>query len=671
MTVAASVTPYGAWKSSLGAMDIAKGSLRLGQIAYSGDRLYWLEGRAQEGGRVTLVVRDSEGVVSDLVPPPYSARSLVHEYGGGAVLVDGEDIFFTNYSDQRIYRAAPGKEPVPVSSPSNCRYADLALDRKRNRLIAVCEDHSGGGKEPENKLVSISLDGDESGSAPENLVTGADFFGFPRLSKDGQLLSWISWNHPNMPWDGSFLHVARLGEQPNELTDAIRVAGALDESIFQPQWSDDGSLFYVTDRSGFWNLREIANPLSLFSNGRGAAIDEDAVSSPVIEMDAEFGMPFWVFGMSTYAFLNDGRMVTSYCEKGVWKLAVIEKSRGSYALNPVETDFTDFAYLASNGQTVAFLAATPKMVSSLVTFEPSSDSSSGLFKVVRKSSEIELDDADVSIPELIEYPTEDGLTSYAFYYAPTNSRCRPKEGELPPLLVKSHGGPTGSTSSGGLRLDIQYWTSRGFAVVDVNYGGSTGYGTAYRRRLDRAWGVVDVKDCENAALYLVREGLVDRERLAITGGSAGGYTTLCALTFGDVFKAGASHYGIGDLEALALETHKFESRYGDRLVGDYPEEKQLYFDRSPINFTDQLSCPVIFFQGLEDKVVPPNQAEAMVDSLKSKGVPVAYIAYEGEQHGFRKAENIQRTIESELFFYSRVFGFEPSDDLEPVPIENL
>jgi dipeptidyl aminopeptidase/acylaminoacyl peptidase len=381
-------------------------------------------------------------------------------------------------------------------------------------------------------------------------------------------------------------------------------------------------------------------------------------------MEAEFGLPQWVFGMSTYAFESADRIVCAYLEQGFSKLAVLDKTTGK--LEKVESPFTRIdGVRAAPGQAV-FIAASPTEAASVVRF----DLGNRRFETLRRSSELTIDSDYLSAPQAVEYPTEDGLTAHAFFYPPRNRDFIAPENERPPLLVMSHGGPTAATSP-TLRLSIQYWTSRGVAVLDVNYGGSTGYGREYRERLSGRWGVVDVDDCVNGARYLAERGLVDGGRLAITGGSAGGYTTLCALTFRDAFKAGASHYGVSDLEALEVDTHKFESRYTHKLVAPYPERADLYRERSPIHHTNLLSAPVIFFQGLEDKIVPPNQAEMMVNALRAKGLPVAYITFEGEQHGFRQAANIKRALDGELYFYSQVFGFELADAVEPVPIENM
>jgi dipeptidyl aminopeptidase/acylaminoacyl peptidase len=604
---------------------------------------YWMESRPGEDGRNVIVCRTADGSMEDVTPPPFNARTRVHEYGGGDFSVHDDTVYFSNFADQRVYRVPPGGEPEPLTPETGRRFADMVVDTARNRLIAVREDHAGS--DPVNEIVGVDLeDGGET-----VLATGHDFYSSPRLSPDGSRLAWLTWNHPNMPWDGTELVVGDVAAE-GRLEDVGRVAGGPDESIFQPEWSPDGTLHFVSDRSGWWNLYRL-------SAGN---------VEPLCEKKAEFGAPQWMFGMSTYAFLSPGRIVCSYNERGSSHLALLDTQSGD--LEPIQTPYSSIAFVRADVATsnVVFRGSSATEPACIVSL----DLSTGEKEVLRSSDEIEIDSGYLSVPETIEFPTENDRTAYAFFYPPHNQDYAAPEGEHPPLLVMSHGGPTAATST-ALDLGIQYWTSRGIAVLDVNYGGSTGYGREYRRRLDGAWGVVDVEDCANGALYLAERGLVDGGRLMITGGSAGGYTTLCALAFTDTFAAGASHFGVSDLEELAKETHKFESRYLDRLIGSYPERADLYRERSPIHQAQKLSCPVIFFQGLEDEVVPKEQAETMFAALREKGLPVAYLPFEGEQHGFRRAENIRRALDGELYFYSRVFGFELADPIEPVPIENL
>ncbi len=487
----------------------------------------------------------------------------------------------------------------------------------------------------------------ENGADIQILAEGCDFYASVRLHPDGSQLAWISWNHPNLPWDGTELWVAPILAD-GFLGEARLVAGGINESIFQPEWSPDGILYFISDRTNWWNLYR-------WCNGE---------IEPLHNKEAEFGLPQWVFGMSTYGFQSPHHLICTYTQDGNWYLARLNLE--TKQLEVIETPYTSISSLQVDNHRAVFLGGSGIESTALVEI----DLTTYKITVLRKSSDVEIESGYLSIPQAIAFPTENNLTAYGFFYPPQNQDYQPPSTEKPPLIVKSHGGPTASTSS-TLNLRIQYWTSRGFAVFDVNYGGSTGYGKEYRERLKDNWGIVDVDDCCNGAKYLAAQGLVDETRLAIAGGSAGGYTTLAALTFRDVFRAGASYYGISDLEALAKDTHKFEARYLDGLIGAYPERQDLYKMRSPIHFTDKLSCPVIFFQGSEDKVVPPNQAEMMVEALKSKGLPVAYILYEGEQHGFRRAENIKRTLEAELYFYSRIFGFELAEAVESVEIHNL
>ncbi|MBD1834185.1 prolyl oligopeptidase family serine peptidase [Cyanobacteria bacterium FACHB-472] len=645
------VKPYGSWNSPITSDLMVSETIGLGQIAIDGEDVYWIEGRPAEAGRTVIVRRTPDGQTIDIAPPPFNVRTRVNEYGGGAYCVADGIVYFSNFADQRLYRLIPGSQPQPLTPEAKMSYADAVIDRPRNRLYAVREDHTGEGQEAVNTLVSINL---ENGEDVRVLVSGNDFYSSPRLKPDGSQLAWLTWNHPNMPWDGTELWVAQINLD-GSLGESQLVAGGADESIFQPEWSPDGILHFVSDRSGWWNLYKKAPPVE----GEGLGLTE-----PLCEMEAEFGLPQWIFGMSTYAFESANRIICTYTQQGIWHLASLDTTTGK--LQQIETPYTEITSLKAVAGRVAFIAGSPTEFSSIVQL----DLTTGQSSVLRHSSKLEIDTGYLSIAQPIEFPTENGLTAYGFYYPPQNHDFMAPEGELPPLVVKSHGGPTAATSS-QLNLRIQYWTSRGFAYLDVNYGGSTGYGRAYHQRLDGLWGIVDVDDCVNGAKYLCEKGLVDENRMAIAGGSAGGYTTLCALTFRDVFKAGASYYGVSDLEALLRDTHKFESRYFDRLIGPYPERQDIYHDRSPIHFTDKLSCPIIFFQGLEDKVVPPNQAEMMVDVLRSKGLPVAYVAFEGEQHGFRRAENIKRVIDGEFYFYSRVFGFELAHPVEPIAIANL
>jgi dipeptidyl aminopeptidase/acylaminoacyl peptidase len=638
------VAPYGSWASPITSDLIVSGAIGLGQIAIDGDDIYWIETRPAEKGRYVVVKRAPDGKTVDLTPSPFNARTRVHEYGGGSFAARDGAVWFSNFADQRLYRQNAAAAPRAITPESELRYADGVIDRRRNRMICVREDHSVAGHEAVNTIVNLPLDGV---GEQRVIVSGNDFYSSPRLNSDGSRLAYLAWNHPNMPWDGTRLWVADAQEDGSLANEAL-VAGGVDESIFQPEWSPAGELYFVSDRSGWWNLYR-------WRAGRVEALRP---------MEAEFGLPQWGFGMSTYAFESEDRIVCAYIERGFSRLAILETTTGR--LETIETPYTKIEGIRAKPGRAVFIAASPTEVASLISF----DLDTRQFETLRRSSDLAIDPDYLSIPQAIEFPAENGLTAHAFFYSPRNRDFVAPDAERPPLLVMSHGGPTAATSP-ALRLSVQFWTSRGLAVLDVNYGGSAGYGRAYRERLNGRWGIVDVDDCVNGAKYLAQQELVDGDRLAITGGSAGGYTTLCALTFRDVFKAGASHYGVSDLEALEVDTHKFESRYTHKLVAPYPERADLYHERSPINHTHRLSAPVIFFQGLEDRIVPPNQAEMMVNALRAKSLPVAYLTFAGEQHGFRQAANIKRALDSELYFYSRIFGFELADPVDPLPIENL
>jgi dipeptidyl aminopeptidase/acylaminoacyl peptidase len=634
---------YGTWESPITADLIASGTMRLGDIRLDKGNIYWVEMRPDEEGRYVIMVCTSDGKTADVTPAPFNVRTRVHEYGGGAYTVFEGMVYFSHFKDNRLYIQEPGLPPRPLTPEGEMRYADLVMDRRHNRLLCIREDHSGEG-EAVNTLVSISLSEPGEGQV---LVSGNDFYSSPRITPDGGSLVWLTWNHPNMPWDGTELWTADIAPD-GTLGTAERVAGGKTESIFQPEWSPDGRLYFASDRTGWWNL---------YRWEAGRAVN-------LYEMEAEFGRPQWSFGMSAYAFVSAEKMLCTYAQAGDTHLATLSLDDGT--LKPMELPYTSFGSVRAAGGQAAFVAASPAEFDSIVRI----DLADKQVEVLRRASEIDVESGYLSMPEAIEFPTENGRTAYAYYYAPANRDFEPPEGERPPLVVKVHGGPTGFSSS-TLNLEVQFWTSRGLAVIDVNYGGSANYGRAYRERLRENWGVVDVDDSVNAALYLVQRGLADGERLVIRGGSAGGYTTLCAIAFRDVFKAGASYFGISDLEVFIADTHKFESRYIDGLVGPYPETAERYQERSAIHYIDDISAALLLLQGLEDKVVPPNQAEIMLAAMRRKGLPVAYLAFEGEQHGFRRAESKQQALEAELYFYSRVFGFETADQIAPLIIENL
>jgi dipeptidyl aminopeptidase/acylaminoacyl peptidase len=637
------ISPFGSWKSPITADLVAGGEIGLEQIRIDGAELYWIERRPSEGGRKVIVRRSGDGTIADMTPAGFNARTRVHEYGGGDYAVSNGMVVFANFTDQRLYAQLHQSQPRLIALSEQMRFADIQIDYRRNRIFCVCEDHAGAG-EAANTIARVNLAGESTKVA---VVSGNDFYSSPRLNPDGSRLAWLAWNHPNMPWDGTELWVGRLDEG-GSVVDRSKVAGGEDESICQPEWSADGMLHFVSDRTGWWNLYRWC----------------DGAIEPLCPMNAEFGQPPWVFGNSLYGFASANQLVCSYTQSGRDYLATLDTA--TKKLDVIDLPFTAISQVRLAGDRVVFIGASPTEATAVVTFHLTRRN----LEIVQRSRKTAVEAAYLAEPRVLEFPTADRQTAHGYFYPPRNEDYAGPADERPPLIVISHGGPTAS-SSASLKYSIQYWTSRGIAVLDVNYRGSSGYGRAYREMLKGKWGIADVDDCINGARWLVERGEADGGRLAIRGGSAGGYTTLCALTFHDVFKAGASHYGISDLEALAKDTHKFESRYLDRLIGPYPERRNLYSERSPIHFTDRLNCPMILFQGLDDKVVPPNQAERMVAAVRAKKLPVAYVAFEGEQHGFRKAENIKRVLEAELYFYSKVFGFELADPIEPVMIENL
>jgi dipeptidyl aminopeptidase/acylaminoacyl peptidase len=635
--------PYGSWKSPITADLITAKTIGLRETRVDGEDIYWSEMRPLEQGRYVVMRRTSDGTVTECTPPEFSARTKVHEYGGGSFTVHKGVVYFSNFKDQRLYRQEFNGAPEALTPTEGYRYADMIVDEKRNRLICVREDHTVEG-EAVNTIVSVSLNGNDNGTI---LVEGNNFYSNPRLSPNGDKLAYLTWNHPNMPWDGTELWVADVNAD-GSLQNPTLVTGSASESIFQPEWSPAGILHFVAEYTGWWNLYR-------WVDGKAEALHP---------MEAEFGFPQWVFGMATYAFVSANKILCSYTQNGLWFLASLETDTKKFT--SLESSFTDVFSPQGGSGFAVFLAGSPSKPDSVIRI----DIETLKMETIKQAFEVTVDADYLSHAKPISFPTTDGKTAHAMYYAPANKDYAAPENEKPPLMVISHGGPTGATST-MLSYGIQYWTSRGFAVLDVNYGGSTGYGREYRQRLNGNWGIVDVDDCCNAALYLVRQELADSNRLAIRGGSAGGFTTLACLAFKDVFKAGASHFGVSDLEALAKETHKFESRYLDSMIGPYPERKDLYDARSPIHHAQKINCPIILFQGDEDEVVPPNQSQLMFEAVRAREIPTAYILFEGEQHGFRKAESIKRALSGELYFYSKVFKFDLAEEVEPVQIENL
>jgi dipeptidyl aminopeptidase/acylaminoacyl peptidase len=650
------VAPYGSWRSPISAATVARAGRRLAAPVVAEDgAVWWAEGRPDEGGRVVLMRRPPGGEPEAVTPAGSNVRTRVHEYGGGAWRLAAPDIvLFTEFADQRLYRQRLGEAPVPITpvspSPGCLRYSEMRVTPDGLTVLCVRESHGEG--EAVNEIVSLPIDGS---ALPQVLASGRDFYSFPRVSDDGNWLAWTCWDHPNMPWDGTELWVAPLADPGQERL----VAGGAEESIFQPEWGPEGRLHFVSDRDGWWNLYRAREPGAELSGEEGALVQ-------LTEERADLAHPQWLFGGATYAFLGSGAIACVRCERGEERLFLLEPE--GWEPTDLGLPFTSFGFpaISARGGRVAFAASSPEREAAIVLYDVSGRET----ELVRESSEDPVDPAYVPRPRAIEFPTGDGEVAHGFYYPPTNPGFEAPAGEGPPLIVESHGGPT-SHATPALDRELIFWTSRGIGVVDVNYRGSSGYGRDYRNKLRGEWGVADTEDCVRAALYLADRGEADRDRLAIRGGSAGGYATLCALTFHDAFAAGTSYYGVGDTEALVRDTHKFESRYLDRLIGPYPERADLYWERSPINHVERLRSPVILFQGLEDEIVPPNQAEWMVAALERNGVPHAYLPFEGEQHGFRRAETNIRCLEAELYFYGRIFGFKPADTVEPINIPGL
>jgi len=619
---------YGTWHSPLAAADLARSAISLNYLRVAEGHPYWIESRPAEGGRNVLVTMGATGTVQELTPAGCNARTRVHEYGGTPYIVHRGATYFSNFTDQRIYLHRPNQAPVPLT-PEGYRYADYEIDSTGSRLYCVREDHTGSG-EPKNAIVALDI---SAGGAGSVLFGKSDFVAYPRVSPDGRRIAWIAWNHPNLPWDATTLYVANLTSRG--ISGITALTSGSRESVLEPRWDSDGSLYFVSDRSNWWNLYRY----------------KDNHVSPALVTEADIASPLWTLGQSSYALTGDGRAVIRYTVNARDKLGMVDL--GSKRLTPVDLPCVGLSNIQLiSPDTALAIAASTTQESALVSI----DIGTGQHRVLRAPAAVELDKKFISVAESLEFPTAGGKTAHAFYYPPANPDFVPPPNEKPPLIVKVHGGPT-SHSKPEFSLGTQFWTTRGFALLDVNHGGSSGFGRAYRERLNGNWGIVDVGDVVAAVKYLVAAGRVDGRRAAIRGGSAGGFTVLAALAFHDVFTAGANYYGVSDLEALARDTHKFESRYLDRLVAPLPQGRAIYEARAPIRHLEGFKAALITFQGADDKVVPPEQSRAIVTALQSKGVPVAYIEFEGEQHGFRRAENIVRSLESELAFYGRVFGF--------------
>ena len=648
------VAPYGTWSSPITAEMIARAGTRLSAVWLERGTAWWLEGRPAENGRVVLMKAEPGGEPVDVTPPGFNARTMVHEYGGGAYCVHEGTVFCSNFEDQRLHRLDPGVAPVPITPAgegTSHRYADGRVTPDGRLWIGVRERHdvSERSRDVVNELVAIPTDG--SGE-PTPIAGGRDFYSNPRISPDGMRLSFLAWSLPWMPWDGCEVFVADIAPG-GTLADVTHVAGRDgEESIWQPEWSPNGDLVFVSDRSGWWNLERV----------------REGKRSVLHAAEAEFGYPAWVFGAQSFAFLDDGRMFVTYDRGGRTYFGLLDPESGTLEDLDLPYDaLWSSPYVAAEASKIVFVAGSAMIPNEIVRL----DVSTGSTETLRTSARVAVDPSNFAVPRPIEFPTEDGLTAYGLFYPPSSPAHDGPEDERPPLIVMSHGGPT-SHATPIFSLELQFWTSRGFAVVDVNYGGSTGYGRAYRERLNGQWGVVDLKDCVNAARSLIAEREADPDRLLIRGGSAGGYTTICALTFTDDFAAGTSYFGVADLEQFAGgETHKFELEYEHTLVGPYPDEAERYRARSPIHFVEQMRTPMLVLQGADDKVVPPSQAELIVGALRDRGIPHAYLLFEGEGHGFRKAETIVASLEAELSFYAQILGFEPGDHIPRLEIAHL
>ena len=660
--------PYGSWPTPITSEVVVEAAVQVGEVALEEGSVTWSEQRPQEGGRTQIVRWLPDGTTVDLIPAGYNARTAAHEYGGGAWWERGQTLWFANWDDQRLYQLTGRSMPVPITpepaQERGERWADGDLDPSGRWLVVVRELHEPGATPAEvvNEILVLDVTGEHE---PRVLISGPDFVSDPRLSEDGSYLCWLQWNHPDMPWDGTELCVAELssnGAGP-ELANIQVVAGRFHlgggsagdgESVSQPRWSN--GLWFISDRTGWW---------SLYHWSQGGTVE------PMVEIEADIGVPQWVFGQSRYGILGGGSVVFAYLRDGLDHLAVRDDAG---VVHDLDLPYTTFSAIQALGDQVVLVAASADTEQAVVRMRLGPGDGNWAVvetEIVRPPRDLGIDSTWFSRPEPISFPTA-GEVAHALFYPPRSPEVEGPDGDLAPLLVMIHGGPT-SVALPQLRLGTQYWTTRGFAVVDVNYRGSTGYGREYREKLRDAWGIVDVEDSVAAARWLAEQGRVDPARLCIRGGSAGGYTTLAALALSDVFAAGANHFGVADLEALAVETHKFESRYLDGLIGPYPERRDIYRERSPINHLDGFDKPLAVFQGLDDEVVPPRQSEMIVDALREKGVPVSYVAFEGEQHGFRKAENIRRALDGELSFYSQIFAFDlPEDEaIEPIDVENL
>ena len=633
MPTTKTIRPYGTWPSPLDAAGVARGARRFGRLQAAGDWLYWTEGRPEERGRQTIMRAGPNGEPEEILPQPFSARSRVHEYGGGEFLAAGEDIYFVNDADQDVYSLRVGQAPRRLTRSANTRFADFALDAKRERLIAVAERQARRAAHPQNLLVAVALAGPMRGQVSA-LATGHDFFSDPRVARDGNRLAFVAWNLPDMPWDQSVLHVADIA-RTGALRTSRAIAGGDGDAAAQPEWADDGALYFVLDGQAAHGLHRLA------PDGRIAQVDTGIAG--------ELSRPQWVFGTRSYALGAKGSLAVSQIDRGASRFAVISTSRRRKDTHgPRKLPFRAFDQPVAFGDTFAGMVARDAASPAIALLDGPRPS------IVRSTSDLRLAGGMISKGRVMTFRGGDGRDVHGVFYAPANTGCRGPKGARPPLLVLVHGGPT-SMSDRGFKPRVQYYTTRGFAVLDLDYSGSTGYGRAYRERLDGRWGEIDVADAALAAEQLAKAARVDGTRMAIAGGSAGGYTVLMALATSNVFAAGSSHYGISDLGLLLAHTHKFESGYLHRLMGTTPDDWKATFEaRSPIRLAGRIARPVILFQGLDDKVVPPEQSRRIVAELKRGKIDVAYHEFAGEGHGFRRAETIMAVLEAELAFLQRV-----------------
>ena len=653
----ATIAPHGTWESPISAGMVAQAARRIAEPRSSDGAVWWLEQRPDEGGRTAILRRDPDGTVTDVLPAEASARTRVHEYGGGSYTVRGGTCWYVELTDQRVYRTDPGDVPRPITpeppTPAAVRFADLTPDPGGAVLYAVRETHHGpAATDVVNEVVAVPADG---AGEPTVLASGHDFYAAPRPSPDGAQLAFVAWDHPHMPWDETGVYVRDLS--PDRAARPRLVAGGpgRGESAIAPCWHPrSGALHLFSDRTGWWNLYRVTD-----------AAPEPAHAENLAAIEADLALPPWQLGQPLCAFLADGRVAVVLVEQARGRPATVDPGPGTVTALP--SAHTACNGLAADGQRVWFTGASPTEFGHLASAEITGDPVSAEVDLEYRTREVPVEHAWLPQPRAMRVEVGDGEETHAFLYPPTSPTHAGPEGQRAPLIVTTHGGPTGH-SPPVLSLATAFWTSRGFAVLDVNYRGSSGFGRAYRDALKGRWGRADVEDAAAAARAAADQGDADRERLAIRGGSAGGYTTLSALAFTDAFAAGASYYGVADLALLAEETHKFESRYLDGLIGPYPERRDLYEARSPLARASEITCPVILLQGLEDRVVPPSQAEAMVAALAERGVPHAYVTFPDEPHGFRKAGNLVSALEAEWSFYLQVVGLPHPEELPRVEL---